>query len=52
MKTLPFTLFFIEEGIFIAVPLEADGMYDKRMVYLLGKRALLQSDMFDDLIGQ
>tara|TARA_Y100001973_G_C5155090_1_gene310258 strand:- start:708 stop:857 length:150 start_codon:yes stop_codon:yes gene_type:complete len=47
VKTLPFTIFYIEEDIFVAVPLEDDGEYDKRMVYLLGKRALHQYQIFD-----
>ncbi len=43
----PFTLFYIEEDIFIALPLGDDGKYDSRLVYLVGKRAVNQVRLFD-----
>ena len=47
MKKAPFTLFYVEKDIFIAVPIEDDGRYDKSLVYILGKLALEQHILFD-----
>jgi hypothetical protein len=47
VKNAPFTKFFIDKDIFVIVPVEDDGTYDSRLVYILGKLALKQYSLFD-----
>tara|TARA_B100000085_G_scaffold233653_1_gene221191 strand:- start:789 stop:938 length:150 start_codon:yes stop_codon:yes gene_type:complete len=47
VKKPPFTLFFVKKSIFIAIPIEDDGRYDAKLVFLLGKMALEQHSLFD-----
>lgn len=42
-----FTLFAIEQGIFIAIPVEDDGKFDAKIVYLVGKQAVKEYALFD-----
>ena len=45
-----FTLFSVDKGIFIAVPVEDDGKYSVSLLYFMGAYAFRESKNFDYFI--
>lgn len=45
-----FTLFSVDKGIFIAVPVEDDGKYSLSLLYFMGAYAFRESKNFDYFI--
>ena len=49
MKLSDFTLFAVDKGVYIALPVDEDGTYDSKLVFMVGTYAMIEYKKFNML---